>query len=183
MIMQGLNRNAVNSAVCATLCLLLGACASIGSSDRTKVNKNDLDNDQVLNLVDQCPDTAPDIPVNEIGCSLFDRILKNIEFGPGDHRLNLKSRDSLAQLVAQLKAHPTITIRLSGHTDNRGSAADNLDLSKRRVMAVVRYLVANGIPANRIRPIGYGESQPIVSNAKAAGRAVNRRIEMSIVTP
>ena len=181
--MQGLNRKVVNASASAIFSMLLGACVATGSSDRLQVNENDLDNDQILNLVDQCPETAPNIPVNEMGCSLFDRILENIEFGPGDHRLNLKSRDSLAHLVAQLKAHPTITIRLSGHTDNRGSAADNLELSKRRVMAVVRYLVANGIPASRIKPIGYGESQPIVSNAKAEGRAVNRRIEMSIVTP
>lgn len=142
----------------------------------------DHDNDSVADTVDACLQTPRNSPVDEDGCSLFRGSIKNVAFEPGDHQLNTESRDSLAELVELLNEHPEVVLQIEGHTDNRGSAKDNLALSKRRVMAVTRYLVANEVDGARLKPFGFGENRPIKSNATAIGRSENRRIEMSVFT-
>jgi len=81
-----------------------------------------------------------------------------------------------------LSKHPEIpVIRVEGHTDDQGDDAHNLDLSNRRAMAVVKYLIAQGIGAERLIPAGFGETQPIQPNKTPTGRAANRRVEFRIV--
>lgn len=142
----------------------------------------DRDDDKVADSKDKCPQTKTGIPVDQDGCALFRGQLDAVDFGPGDHQLSVSSRASLAGLIELLNAHPDVVLQLSGHTDNVGVASENLDLSKRRVMSVVKYLVTNGIDGERLKPFGFGESRPIMSNATDAGRAQNRRIEMSVIT-
>ena len=84
-------------------------------------------------------------------------------------------------MVDALLRYPDAVISVEGHTDNRGSAADNLELSKQRVLSVVRYMVSQGMSPDRIKPYGYGESRPRAANATAEGREQNRRIEINIV--
>ena len=158
--------------------IMLGACTAL------PLNRSvpDGDNDSVADALDGCPNTVPGSPVDENGCSLFRGAIQSVDFKPGDHRLDSASRDSLANLVKMLNTYPEVVLQLEGHTDNRGEARENLALSKRRVMSVVKYLVANGIDGNRLKPFGIGENRPVMSNATAAGRSENRRIEMSVVT-
>ncbi|MCS6948162.1 MAG: OmpA family protein, partial [Steroidobacteraceae bacterium] len=78
------------------------------------------------------------------------------------------------------KRHPELRIEVAGHTDDRGSDAYNLDLSQRRAEAVRDYLAKAGV-ANPLSARGYGESQPIASNADAAGRAQNRRVVLRVL--
>lgn len=158
--------------------VFISACNSLPSQQ----SRLDGDNDKVADIDDACPDSQALEPVDADGCSLFRGSIKAVDFGPGDHRLNSDSRTSLAELVALLNTHPEVVLRLEGHTDNRGAARENLALSKRRVMSVVRYLVANGIDGNRLKPFGFGENRPIMTNASKEGRAENRRIDMSVVT-
>ena len=141
----------------------------------------DRDNDSVADDIDACPGTVVGTPVTADGCSVFASSLAAVEFAPSDYRLNSESRAALTDLVELLNIHNDVTVQLGGHTDNRGSASDNLALSKQRVMAVVKFLVANGIPAERLKPFGFGENRPLMSNATAAGRAQNRRIELTVV--
>ena len=138
----------------------------------------DADRDRVPDMLDDCPDSAVDEIVDRTGCPLFTRVLDGVVFAPNDHRLGAASRLALAGLVDDLEAHPEVVVRLEGHTDNRGTAAANLALSKRRVMSVARFLVARGIAPSRLRPYGFGESRPRAGNATAPGRERNRRIEL-----
>lgn len=165
-------------ALLASTVLFLGACNSLP----LQTTIVDQDNDKIADANDACPRTKLGSPVDENGCSLFLGPIEAVEFGPGDHQLNANSRESLETLVALLNSHPEVVLRLEGHTDNRGVAIENLALSKRRVMSVVRYLVASGVEGNRLKPVGFGESRPVMSNATADGRAENRRIEMSVFT-
>jgi OOP family OmpA-OmpF porin len=158
--------------------LSLAACGSIGGS---RVQIVDLDNDGVADELDACLQTREGSVVDDAGCELFNGPIADLEFPPGEHRLNVNARAALDKLVTDLNANPTVNIALGGHTDNRGSAASNLELSKLRVMSVVRYLVSEGIAGSRLKPYGYGESRPVVSNATLEGRVQNRRIEVSVI--
>lgn len=167
------------TAMLIALTMFISACNSLPSGRRLA----DRDNDKVADAVDACPGTKTANPVDADGCSLFGGAIDAVDFDPGDHRLNSTSRSSLAELIVLLNSHPEVVLKLEGHTDNRGAARDNLALSKRRVMSVVRYMVANGVDGNRLKPFGFGENRPIMTNVSEQGRAENRRIEMSVVTP
>ena len=72
-------------------------------------------------------------------------------------------------------------VEVQGHTDSDGEADYNLDLSQRRVDAVVATLVAKGVAAERLVPKGYGETEPMVPNDADAHKALNRRVQFIIV--
>jgi len=75
-----------------------------------------------------------------------------------------------------LNAKPQVTLlRIEGHTDSVGVAADNQKLSELRSMAVAQWLIANGIRCNRLLPVGFGQDKPIASNTTDEGRSQNRR--------
>jgi outer membrane protein OmpA-like peptidoglycan-associated protein len=89
-------------------------------------------------------------------------------------------RENLRQLAQSLQRYPGTEVLIVGHTDNVGSDAYNLQLSQRRAESAKSYLVSMGIPAERIRTAGKGESEPIASNETEAGRQQNRRVEVAI---
>lgn len=72
-------------------------------------------------------------------------------------------------------------VQVIGYTDNTGSAAYNDKLSKQRAQAVANYLKLRGVSAARLMVYGYGENNPIASNATAAGREQNRRVEITLI--
>jgi OOP family OmpA-OmpF porin len=85
--------------------------------------------------------------------------------------------DTVLDVVKQyLEAKPDITLlRVEGHTDNVGVAADNQKLSEERAMAVARWLVGKGIACKRLIPVGFGDTKPIADNKTAEGKEQNRR--------
>jgi len=89
--------------------------------------------------------------------------------------------DTLAQSVASMKHY---VIEVAGYTDKVGDSQYNLDLSRRRADAVVRYLTQNGkIPLVKVRYLGYGEEMPAGDNKSRDGRKQNRRVEIKILAP
>jgi len=80
-----------------------------------------------------------------------------------------------------LNDNPNLEIEIGGHTDNIGSVAYNLELSRERAKAVTLYLVSKGIRISRIKFKGYGRSIPIASNETEEGRQLNRRVEFKII--
>ena len=91
--------------------------------------------------------------------------------------LTAKGIALLDEILIALEAAPEIRVRIEGHTDSRGSEAENLTLSEDRANAVLTYLVAAGQSRDRFEIIGYGEAQEAASNDTSEGRARNRRIE------
>lgn len=89
-------------------------------------------------------------------------------------------RENLRQLAQSLQRYPGTEVLIVGHTDNVGTDAYNMTLSQRRADSAKGYLVSMGIPADRIRTAGRGESEPIASNEDEAGRQQNRRVEIAI---
>jgi len=83
-------------------------------------------------------------------------------------------------LIAFLKDHPSRKVWIEGHTDNVGTGAYNLDLSTKRAESVRDVLVKAGINPHRIAAKGIGEAKPLASNDTAAGRTMNRRVEVDV---
>lgn len=83
-------------------------------------------------------------------------------------------------IVAQSAIQNGSRVRIVGHTDNTGSAKLNEMLSAQRAINVGQYLAAQGVPVQNVETAGAGFSQPVVSNDTAAGRAENRRVEISL---
>ncbi len=107
--------------------------------------------------------------------------LQNIFFATGDFSLRPESTAELDIIVRWLQENPGVRIRINGHTDSIGKAADNLALSTRRARAVTEYLRSKGIEAQRLSFQGFGSTRPIAPNTDDTGRSRNRRTEMEII--
>jgi outer membrane protein OmpA-like peptidoglycan-associated protein len=105
---------------------------------------------------------------------------KNVFYATASYKLLPKSFKSLNEVVAIMKADPSLMIDIDGHTDSQGSDEYNHTLSHNRAKSVSDYLVSKGIEESRLKSTGYGESKPVADNATAAGRAKNRRTEMTV---
>ncbi len=102
------------------------------------------------------------------------------EFATGSSDLSAEGEAEIAAMIAELSAMPEIvSIDIAGHTDSRGSEANNLALSEARA-ETVRNQLAAAFPNALITSKGFGETQPIASNADAAGRAENRRVDVNV---
>ncbi|MBE0638492.1 MAG: PD40 domain-containing protein [Bacteroidales bacterium] len=108
-------------------------------------------------------------------------ILKNIFFDSGKTDLKIESIGELRKLKEFLEHNLSVSIEISGHTDNIGGEKYNLDLSNERAKSVVDFLVKNGIAGKRLQFRGYGFSNPIADNETEEGRAANRRTEIKII--
>ncbi|MBS1489148.1 MAG: OmpA family protein [Bacteroidetes bacterium] len=107
--------------------------------------------------------------------------LKNILFQVSTTNLLAESYPELDSVYLFLKTNPSVQIELQGHTDNRGNADRDVELSQQRVNKIKNYLVTKGIRAQRIRGVGLGGTKPIAGNDTEEGRRLNRRVEFVIV--
>ena len=107
----------------------------------------------------------------------------NITFSFDDATLNASFRPTLSKLAQTMIQYNQNTVTIAGHTDSKGAASYNQGLSRDRAYAVANYLTANGVPANRINVVAYGESRPVASNDSEYGRQQNRRVELTINAP
>ncbi len=122
--------------------------------------------------------TAPATTLqNRLNDLLINRV---IEFQTGAAALTEKGQTLLDEALPIIRESSQGEIEIAGHTDARGSAEANQQLSQARAETVRDYLVAQGVGASRLKPIGYGATKPIADNATAQGQKKNRRIEFSV---
>lgn len=101
-----------------------------------------------------------------------------IHFDTGKATIQPDSEETLSQIAKMLQENPDFKLNVQGHTDNVGAKAANQTLSEKRAQAVVSWLTAHGVAANRLSAKGFGDSQPIADNSSEEGRAKNRRVEL-----
>ena len=105
-------------------------------------------------------------------------ILRGVNFKFDSAELTPESSAVLDKVAAHLRRSPALRVEVLGHASSEGSVAYNMDLSVRRASAVREYLVEHGVQVGNMRATGYGELQPVVSNAAEHGRVINRRVEL-----
>jgi outer membrane protein OmpA-like peptidoglycan-associated protein len=155
----------------------------------------DNDKDGILDATDKCPlepevvnglddtDGCADQVVTQVQVTSTKlEILDKVYFDHDKATIKPVSFDILNQVAAVLKAHPELKgIRIEGHTDTKGSAAHNLDLSQRRAESVKRYLVGKGIASPRLVPKGFGATKPLEAGDSDAVNEKNRRVEFVLL--
>lgn len=159
----------------------------------------DTDKDGVLDKDDDCPKVAG--PIENKGCpkqevkvvvkevpkeitpveqKVLDLVFDNLEFQTGKDIIMASSYPSLNKLVEILKKRGKFKLTVSGHTDNKGSAALNNALSLKRANAVKRFLTSKALNSSMIITEGNGSNFPIADNATEEGRQKNRRVEFKL---
>jgi outer membrane protein OmpA-like peptidoglycan-associated protein len=108
--------------------------------------------------------------------------LEHLKFGLGEAAILEESHTELDNLAKMLTDTPNMRVRLEGHTDYVGNPTANLNLSQMRVDEVKSYLTDKGINPARIETKAFGGSQPLVQSSSSSERAVNRRVEVRIVS-
>ena len=103
-----------------------------------------------------------------------------IHFDTGSSRLRADSLPALQAVLGLINGRPGSKWVIAGHTDNQGSDNINIPLSKARATSVVSWLEAHGVPEARLVPEGFGATRPVADNVTPAGRAMNRRVEVSL---
>ena len=121
-------------------------------------------------LILQTQETARGLIVN----------MSDVLFDSGKATLKPGAREKLAKISGIVLAHKGLKLELEGHTDNVGSDALNMKLSEQRAKAVQDFLTKEGVVADSITARGLGKDSPVASNATAAGRQQNRRVEMVV---
>jgi outer membrane protein OmpA-like peptidoglycan-associated protein len=149
----------------------------------------DTDGDGVLDKDDKCPNEAGTVANN--GCpeihptpevvNALNTYARSILFNSGKSTFKTETDKVLQAMVVIFKEYPQANFSIEGHTDSTGAKASNQLLSERRANAVMDYLVANGINAERLSAKGFGEDNPIDSNNTRDGRANNRRVEVKLL--
>ncbi|HQW83259.1 MAG TPA: OmpA family protein, partial [Ferruginibacter sp.] len=146
----------------------------------------DTDGDGVNDEEDKCINEKG--PASNFGCPVISEEIiqrvnvaaKNVFFSTGSSKLLTKSYSKLNDVVSILTDNPTYKVQIDGHTDSQGADDKNQTLSEARAASVKAYLVSKGIDEGRLSSTGYGETKPVADNKTAAGRAKNRRVEMTL---
>jgi outer membrane protein OmpA-like peptidoglycan-associated protein len=102
----------------------------------------------------------------------------NVLFDTNSDTLKPGADESLNRVAQFLQTQPAVKVRIEGHTDSRGSDSYNQALSQRRAQAVASALMARGVDASRVQPVGRGMEVPLATNDTAEGRQQNRRVEL-----
>ena len=123
-----------------------------------------------LNLILETRETARGLVVN----------LSDVVFDTGSANLKPAAREKLARVSGILVSHAGLHIAIEGHTDSVGAEDYNQKLSERRAESVRAYLVQQGISSTAVVAAGFGEGTPVATNATAAGRQQNRRVELVV---
>ena len=150
------------------------------------ISDSDADGDGIIDRLDKCPN-VPGVASNQ-GCPeiksdakvVFQKAMRGIQFETAKYIIRPLSYVILDHVARVLSENKNYVVEIQGHTDNEGRADSNMTLSINRANAVRDYLISKGIEATRLTALGYGQTRPATSNATAAGRAINRRVEFVV---
>jgi outer membrane protein OmpA-like peptidoglycan-associated protein len=147
----------------------------------------DSDGDSIPDTIDRCPDVPGEM--ENWGCPHYDRLIvrrdklelkEKLFFAWDQAKLEDASFPVLDEVVRALKDNKSFRVQIEGNADSSGPEEHNQTLSEDRAQAVLDYLVAHGIAKDRLGSKGLSSSKPLDTNATAAGRENNRRVEFVV---
>ncbi|MBM1690536.1 OmpA family protein [Sulfitobacter geojensis] len=121
------------------------------------------------------------VAITNTGDRLIVTLPNNLLFATDSSVLTPTLQGDLRALAQNVQVYADSTLQIVGHTDSDGDAAYNQTLSESRAQSVANVLINSGVPPQRVRTFGRGESQPVASNLTPQGKAQNRRVEIVIL--
>ena len=129
------------------------------------------------------PTTSAPMPATtEAAVQTLRENFERVHFAYDSANITSDSRQALSENAAILQRHPTVTIEIQGHADERGTTGYNLALGQRRAAVVQKQLTSMGVPASRLKTVSFGEERPLASGEGEVAWAANRRAEFRITT-
>lgn len=104
----------------------------------------------------------------------------DVTFETNSASLDPKFFSVLDSVATVMKEYKSTLVTVAGHTDSTGTTDYNQGLSERRASTVAMYLQSRGVATERLAAVGYGENEPVASNSTPEGRAMNRRVEITL---
>ena len=158
------------------------ALAGVGCGSKNPAEMPTPDNGQPnsAEYTPYTPATRTEVPRSILDDAKRATLEARIHFDFDQSALTDAARRSLTDKAEILRAIPSLTLRIEGHADERGSDEYNLALSNRRAVTAKRFLVEWGISSDRLETAGYGEEQPLDQNESEAAWASNRRDEFRV---
>jgi len=120
------------------------------------------------------------VSVTRAGEEIILNMPGNVTFSSGSAAVRADFYRVLDSVVLVINKYKKTAVNVVGHTDSVGSDASNQQLSEQRAWAVASYLTSRGVEATRVRSYGQGENRPVADNGSEAGRAANRRVEITL---
>ncbi|WP_045464226.1 OmpA family protein [Vibrio hyugaensis] len=145
----------------------------------------DDDNDGVINARDLCPGTPATSEIDNDGCGEYikasEKMQVRVLFANDSDEINPVFRRQIRELSDFLKEYPSTSIELQGYASKVGGSSHNLDLSKRRANNVREALLRYGVDSNRVRIVGFGDTNLATEGTDEVSHALNRRVTAYVV--
>jgi chemotaxis protein MotB len=172
--------------------LLMAACVSQKTYDASQQKNAELEQQyQELNQSMSAEVADKNMRITRMQNAIKVSVDSELLFPSGGWEMQEAAKTSIAKIAAILAPHQTATINVNGYTDStpigpglaREGITTNLILSQKRADNVMQYMISQGVKPNLVSAHGYGEADPVASNDTAAGRAQNRRVELTVANP
>jgi chemotaxis protein MotB len=172
--------------------LLLAACVSQQKYDASQQKNSELETEyQQLNQSMSAEVGAKNVQISRLQNAIKVSVNSELLFPSGGWEMPAQAKETIAKIAAILAPHQTTKVNVNGYTDNtpigpglmKEGVTSNLILSQKRADSVTQYLIAQGVNPALVASRGYGDADPVASNATPAGRAQNRRVELTLATP
>jgi chemotaxis protein MotB len=172
--------------------LLLASCVSQQKYDESQQKNADLEQEyQQLNQTMSAEVAARNIQISRMQDAIKVTVNSELLFPSGGWEMPADAKTSIAKIAAILAPHQTMKINVNGYTDStpigpglmKQGVTTNLILSQKRADNVMQYLISQGVKPNLVSAHGFGEADPVASNDSPAGKAQNRRVELTVSSP
>jgi chemotaxis protein MotB len=172
--------------------LLLAGCVSQQKYEESQQKNADLEQEyQQLNQTMSAEVAARNIQISRMQNAIKVTVNSELLFPSGDWEMPAAAKASIAKIAAILAPHQAMKINVNGYTDTtpigpglmKQGVTSNLVLSQRRADNVMQYLISQGVKPDLVSARGFGEADPVASNDSPAGRAQNRRVELTVASP
>jgi chemotaxis protein MotB len=169
---------------------LLAGCVSQQKYEEVQKKNDELEQEyQQLNQSMSAELAAQQMQISRLQNAIKVSVNSALLFPSGGWEMTAQAKESIAKIAAILAPHQKTKISVNGYTDTtpigpglaKQGIISNLTLSQKRADNVMQYMVMQGVKPNLIAAYGFGEADPVASNETAAGRAQNRRVEITLV--
>lgn len=176
----------------AAAALVLAGCVSQQKYDASQQKNSELETEyQQLNQAMTAEVGAKNVQISRLQNAIKVSVNSELLFPSGGWEMPAQAKETIGKMAAILAPHQQTKINVNGYTDDtpigpglmKEGVTSNLILSQKRADSVTQYMISQGVNPALVTARGFGDAEPVASNATPAGKAQNRRVEITLATP